>query len=291
MTEPPTVVITENPPAEIDAGEGPAQVVSPTRAAEPRRRSTWPELIIDIGGADLFDRRLAGIVGHASPVTVDVGRLLKSGAGSVLQSATAVVFGDRTRAGQPSLESIERLRALSPHVGIYVLARGRADLPRLMPLWTLSGVDDILTLDTRAALEGGGWSLRQRLAAPAPETELKLLWRWYRDSSERSLIMHCVRNAFWTDDWAARAILFGTTRRTLHNRLAALGLPSPGLIARCGRMLHAQELERRGVEFSRDIAKILGMPTAAALQRARRRVRKSLLARGPQALVLASLLR
>jgi len=255
------------------------------------RRWAWPDLIVDIGCADLYEDHLTDAVGHGSPVTLDVGKLLRSGASTVLKRASAVVFGAATRNGLPLHEPIEQLRAWAPHVGIYVVAAGEVDVSRWMPLFSVSGVDDVFPLGSPAGLHRRAWTLRQRLTAPAPETELRLLWRWFRDSPERSLIMHCVRNAYWVDDWARRAGVFGATRRTLQYRLSAERLPSPGLLARCGRMLHAQELERRGVEPSRDVAVMIGIPSAAALQRARRRLRRSLMSKGPQALVFASLLR
>jgi hypothetical protein len=155
----------------------------------------------------------------------------------------------------------------------------------------MAGIDGVIPLDSPARLPALAERLRKRLAAPPPETEIKLLWRWFRESPERPLILHCIRNAFGVDDWTLRVDLFAASRRTLQNRMTLLRLPSPGVIARCGRMYHAQEIERRGVRQARDIAALLGIPTAAALHRARRRVRHSLLDKGPQALVFASLLK
>jgi hypothetical protein len=70
-----------------------------------------------------------------------------------------------------------------------------------------------------------------------------------------------------------------------------VGLPSPGIISRCGRVLHLQELERRGVKPATLVAEILGFPSIGAMQRSRKRLRKALLSRGRQALVFASLLK
>jgi hypothetical protein len=85
--------------------------------------------------------------------------------------------------------------------------------------------------------------------------------------------------------------VFNQCRKTLQNRVAVLGLPSPGIISRCGRVLHAQELERRGLKPTTVVASILGFPSAGAMQRSRRRLRKALMTRGRQALVFASLLK
>jgi hypothetical protein len=103
--------------------------------------------------------------------------------------------------------------------------------------------------------------------------------------------MHCVRNGFRLDVWSIRSQVFSACRKTLQNRMALLGLPSPGIISRCGRVLHAQELERRGINPTLVVAGILGFPSASAMQRSRRRLRKALMTRGRQALVFASLLK
>jgi hypothetical protein len=102
--------------------------------------------------------------------------------------------------------------------------------------------------------------------------------------------MHCLRNAYWHDDWALRSDVFGQSRKTLQNRLVAEGQPSPGLIARFGRILHVQELERRAIRPTH-IAQLVGFPTHAALERARRRLRQVLVERGERGMVFASLLR
>jgi len=257
-------------------------------AAERTTPPSWPELIVDIRCADLYLDWLGDAVGHPAPVVVDVARLLDTGARSVLPGAAAIVFGGDT---SPDMEPINRLREVAPHVGIYVLTPSKHVTDAALPLLRAAGVDEVFALDVPGTVERAGVRIQHRLGAPAPETEIRLLWRWFRESPERSLVMHCVRNAFGQDDWTLRTQLFGASRRTLQNRMAALGLPSPGLVARCGRMLHAQELERRGVRPAKDVALIIGIPSAAALQRARRRLRRSLLAKGPHALVFASLLR
>jgi hypothetical protein len=103
--------------------------------------------------------------------------------------------------------------------------------------------------------------------------------------------MHCVRNGFRLDVWSIRSKVFNACRKTLQNRVSLLELPSPGILSRTGRVLHAQELERRGVKPSTVVAAILGFPSAGAMQRSRRRLRKALMTRGRQALVFASLLK
>lgn len=153
------------------------------------------------------------------------------------------------------------------------------------------GVDEVFCLESRSDLVALHRTLGARLAAPPPEAEMRLLWKWFRDSPERSLVMHCVRNGFRLDDWSVRARLFAACRKTIQNRVTEEGLPSPGMIARCGRVLHAQELERRGYRPTSAIARLLEFPSASAMQRTRRRLRKSLMTRGRGSLVFASLIR
>ena len=99
-----------------------------------------------------------------------------------------------------------------------------------------------------------------RLAAPPPETEIRLLWKWFRESPERALVMHCVRNGFRLDVWSIRSRVFSACRKTLQNRMSVIGLPSPGILSRCGRVLHAQELERLGVRPTSAVADTPRLP-------------------------------
>jgi hypothetical protein len=189
------------------------------------------------------------------------------------------------------MEVTAQLRPMIPHVGLYVVAREAGEVAPTLPKLAAAGVDEVFCLETKADMEAFGDTLRARLSAPAPETEIRLLWKWFRDSSERSLVMHCVRNGFRLDVWSIRSKVFSACRKTLQNRVSLLGLPSPGILSRCGRVLHAQELERRGVKPTTVVAAILGFPSAGAMQRSRRRLRKALMSRGRQAVVFASLLK
>jgi hypothetical protein len=176
-------------------------------------------------------------------------------------------------------------------VGLYVIARETADVAQMLTRLATAGVDEVFCLESKADAEALESTLRLRLSAPAPETEIRLLWKWFRESSERSLVMHCVRNGYRLDVWSIRSKVFSACRKTLQNRMAMLTLPSPGILSRYGRVLHAQELERRGVRPTAAIAAVLGFPSAGAMQRSRRRLRKALMSRGRQALVFASLLK
>lgn len=224
-------------------------------------------------------------------VRIDLARMLASGTASTLSSATAIVMAPQLSQGQTAVDAIEQLRALVPHVGLYVAARSTAEVAHALPRLAAVGVDDVFCLDTRADVDGFADTLSLRLLAPAPETEIRLLWKWFRDSRERSLVMHCVRNGYRFDVWSIRSRVFSACRKTLQNRMTVVRLPSPGIVARCGRVLHVQELERRGLKPTTAISDLLGFPSPGAMQRARRRLRKALMARGRQALVFASLIK
>lgn len=259
--------------------------------ARPQTSRAWPDLIVDRACLDQFHDTVGTIVSDHLPLPLDVSGLLATGGPSLLLNATAVVLGTRDVHGESSLDLVERLRVQAPHVGIYVVAAGLDEVGKLLPRYAAAGLDEIICSDAPQPPSRRSHTLRQRLAAPAPETEIRLLWRYFRDLPERALLMHCVRNGFWFDDWSLRNAMFTASRKTLQNRLSVLGVPSPGLLARCGRMLHAQELERRGFKPAETVAQVLGFPSAPALHRARRRLRRVLLAKGSRALVFVSLLR
>lgn len=266
---------------------GSLQAIPSAGAFYPPRR----ELLADVSCA----RALMGEFGDDSDsfsiVTVDLVRHLSSGSVSSLSSASAIVMAPELAGGMSAVDAIEQLRASIPHVGLYVVARETSEIARLLPKLAVAGVDEVFCLATRGDTDAFEETLRARLSAPAPETEIRLLWKWFRESPERSLVMHCVRNGYRLDVWTIRSKVFSACRKTLQNRMSATGLPSPGIISRCGRVLHAQELERRGMKPTTAVATLLGFPSAGAMQRARRRLRKALMSRGRQALVFASLLK
>lgn len=277
-----------------DAIEGPRETTPGSSALPslPYTGRAWPDLIVDRGCLDLFADTLGDVLAGHSPLPLDVASLLAPGAAgsSILVNATAVVVGAHTGDGAPSHEAIQRLRSLAPHVGVFVLVSSAGDIKDWRDKLASSGVDEVVAADAPPPRSPRSHTIGHRLAAPPPETELRLLWQVLSESPERALVMHCLRNAYWHDDWALRSRVFLQSRKTLQNRLAAEGQPSPGLIVRFGRMLHAQELGRRGIRPPH-IAHVLGFPTHAALERARRRLRQVLVERGASAMVFASLLR
>lgn len=248
------------------------------------------DLLVDVGCATVLTEAL-GAESAIRVVTIDVARLLSTASGSSLAKSTAIVMSPVLTDGVNAVDAIEKLRGVIPHVGMYVLANGTAEVARILPKLAAAGVDEVFCLDSPADVHTLQETLKARLAAPAPETEIRLLWKWFRESPERSLVMHCVRNGFRLDVWSIRSKVFSSCRKTLQNRVSLMGLPSPGILSRCGRVLHAQELERRGVKPTALVAQMLGFPSAGAMQRARRRLRKALMSRGRQALVFASLLK
>lgn len=248
------------------------------------------DLLVDVGCARVLTEAL-GAESTIRVVPIDVARLLSTSSGSSLTKSTAIVMSPVLADGVNAVDAIEKLRGAIPHVGMYVLANGTAEVARILPKLAAAGVDEVFCLDSRADVHALQETLKARLAAPAPETEIRLLWKWFRESPERSLVMHCVRNGFRLDVWSIRSKVFSACRKTLQNRVSLMGLPSPGILSRCGRVLHAQELERRGVKPTALVAEMLGFPSSGAMQRARRRLRKALMSRGRQALVFASLLK
>lgn len=264
-----------------------SEVVSIGGAAPQVRR----ELLADASCAkaliDRFGRDSDAF--HIEPV--DLVRHLAPGKSSPLNGAVAIVMAPVLTDGSNAIDVVEQLRALYPHVGIYVVANETAAVGRTLPKLAAAGVDEVFCFDVPSDIDSFEETLSARVSAPPPETELRLIWKWFRESPERSLVMHCLRNGFRLDIWSVRTNVFAQCRKTLQNRLSALGVPSPGILARCGRSLHAYELERRGIRPATTIARTLGFPSAGAMLRGRRRLRKVLMTRGRNGLVFASLLK
>jgi hypothetical protein len=280
---------TPGPRDEEDANVRSATPESSKAVTGPAAIPVLRELFVDVSCADLVRTTLGS--SSVKVVTVDLALLLASGTATTLSTATAIALGPTLRRGLTAIEAIEQLRALVPQIGIYVVARSTAEVAWSLPRLAAVGVDEVFCLDAPSDGDAFNETMSHRLAAPAPETEIRLLWKWFRESPERSLVMHCVRNGYRLDVWSVRSRVFSACRKTLQNRMTLVGLPSPGLLSRCGRVLHAQELERRGVKPTTLVADILGFPSAGAMQRSRRRLRKALMSRGRQALVFASLLK
>jgi len=266
---------------------GSSQAVPSSPALKPLRR----ELLADTSCARALIEHLGEESESFRIVTIDLVKYLAPGNASSLATSTAIAMAPVLSNGLSAIEAIEQLRVTIPHVGLYVVARQAREVARILPKLATAGVDEVFCLDAPGEVDLIRDTLRARLSAPAPETEIRLLWKWFRESSERSLVMHCVRNGYRLDVWTIRSKVFSACRKTLQNRMSLLGLPSPGILSRCGRVLHAQELERRGMRPTTAVAALLGFPSAGAMQRARRRLRKALMSRGRQALVFASLLK
>lgn len=249
------------------------------------------ELLVDVSCARLLIDKFGEVGESFRIVPIDLVRHLGKPSASFLNRATAIALGPVLANGMSAIDAIDQLRGIIPHVGIYVVAREMFEVSRSMPRLAAAGVDEVFCLDCASDVGAFEETIRARLSAPAPETELRLLWKWFRESSERSLVMHCVRNGFRLDVWSIRSKVFSTCRKTIQNRVSLVGLPSPGILSRCGRILHAQELERRGVKPATTVANTLGFPSAGAMLRSRRRLRKALMTRGRQAVVFASLLK
>ena len=257
----------------------------------PAFRALRRELLADVSCAKALIDRFGADSEPFSIVVVDLVRHLAAGTVSSLNSSAAIAMAPTLTNGMSAIEAIEQLRGSIPHVGLYVVAGESSEIARTLPKLAAAGVDEVFCLAVKSDVDVFEDTMRARLSAPAPETEIRLLWKWFRDSPERSLVMHCVRNGYRLDVWSIRSSVFAHCRKTLQNRMSLLSLPSPGILSRCGRVLHAQELERRGMKPTTAVASLLGFPSAGAMQRARRRLRKALMSRGRQALVFASLLK
>jgi hypothetical protein len=114
-----------------------------------------------------------------------------------------------------------------------------------------------------------------RILAPVPEVELRAIASRLC-SQELTMVLACVRSGYQPEPVRNLAQKFQVDRRTLNNRLLRMGLPSASLLARCGRLFHECELERRGIRSRIEIARRLGFDTTTALRMFRMRVLRAL---------------
>lgn len=183
----------------------------------------------------------------------------------VEHSPAVVIVEPRDREGTSTAALIADLRrdfqtvpvlaycAAGPAVAADILAVARAGVSGLL----LRGHDDV------------GLALRSALAAAADDCAARHILRELEDAIPRSalpLFEHCVLNGRRPLKVAAVARDLGVDRKTLVNRLHALGLPSPRIMIGWLRILVvAHELEKPGYPVER-IAVDFDFPSSTALR-------------------------
>lgn len=106
------------------------------------------------------------------------------------------MFGVRNQQGAPTIPAIERLRAIAPHVGLFVVEERSNAVDPWLPRLAASGADDAFALDRPGDEKLMREVLANRVALPPPEEALRRLWALWADWPVRTEAMHCVRNAY-----------------------------------------------------------------------------------------------
>ena len=176
------------------------------------------------------------------------------------------------RAGEVArLERLQALRRRWPHVVIYAVDVDLVDISTAGPpraqMRLRQAVDAVLASEAVSRTCDVGSLIATRAAAPPPLRELSALaaddalggWgRW--------VALFALRNAYGALDAHAVAAHARRSLRTLELDVAQAGLPALGDLIRCGRVLHAVELLRRGVGDSSDRARRLGFADSTVMR-------------------------
>lgn len=227
------------------------------------------EIIIDSGSVGVLRAELERALAHLRPSCRDGRDWEELALDGLLSRASVIVVGTRLAQGEPAAERIIGLRSAMPHVSLYVVSRATREMAPLLPDLAGIGVDEAFCLesasDLRLLVEAAG----RRVEVPPPERALRALWAEWERNGERAVAMHCVRGA--TARRLDRELAwFGVSEKTLRLRLRRAGMPTPGLLARLGLVLHGCALGRAG--SMEEVARRLGVGTAKELRALRQRV-------------------
>jgi AraC-like DNA-binding protein len=182
----------------------------------------------------------------------------------------AVLLEPRDRRGESLLPVVRAVRDRFPWIPILLYCAPAPDEMRELPRFCRAGVDEVVP----RTVEGLGASLAAALRsarAPAVAAEVLAALEPAVAPNAVPILAHCLEHATTRLSVREVATAFGLHRRTLVNRLAAAGLPSPfAVIAWCRLCVAARLLEdpRRRVEH---VAFHLGYHSASALRHALRK--------------------
>ncbi len=247
------------------------------------------EVIIDDGCGDLCTGIEKTLEAHRV-LRLDVSRLQHQRDRTMLAPVPVLILGPRTADGTSSIRLVEWIRSHNPRTAIYICTAPSESAYRLLRQFSIAGADDLMTLAETSDFRDLAATVRARTLAPPPESELDLVAAELPVGAKRTLALHCLRNGHRRGLERELARSFGVTIQTVNHHLHTIGLPTTGVLMRCGRQYHAFELERRGIRSREEIARRLDVASAGALRMQRARVRRTLARDGARGAVLLSLL-
>jgi hypothetical protein len=204
-------------------------------------------------------------------VTTSIGDL-EAGRADISLSSAAILFVPELDASRRLISSlVRRIRAEHPglHISVCTSDPSRLDWPAL----ARAGVDDVTLLFGDAEVEGLTRWVEDRLSLPVPEDAIQDLVQAFGHDASTTIAAWCFRNATRPRPVAAIGYWFGISSRTVRRRLNQAQLPQADVLLRCGRVLHALELERTGMKPRVRIANRLGFSAAHDLWRAKAAIR------------------
>jgi AraC-like DNA-binding protein len=204
---------------------------------------------------------------HLRPVGADVRALLgTSDAEPTFARAHLVVLGARVGDRTPVEATASRLRKAHAHVGIFVVAAQDECAPaRLARL--ARGVDELYLADAPGECERFADHVIRRLGVPAPEAPLRAVANAGTAQHRAGRVaMWLLRNAYRNPSVDEAAEHFGLHRTSLWRLLRGAGLPDPGVILRCGRVLHAVHLLKQEALDHQAVADRLGMESMGGVR-------------------------
>lgn len=231
------------------------------------------DVLFDIACSPTIRTVVQGIFSGVRLRAVDIEELSAIDMSS-LNAAHAIVFGIRDQRGAPTLDLIQRVRSIAPHVGLFVVEEQSTAIDPWLRRLASCGADDAFALD-RPCDEGALRSaLINRVAVPPPEQALRKLWLWWAECPVRLEATHCVRNAYRARYGFATHEWFGLKDRVMRDRFRRARIPSPFFLTRLGLNLHWREGLAGGRSGRAALATNLGFDTVAQFGKDRRRVRR-----------------
>lgn len=190
---------------------------------------------------------------------------------STLRSAAILILSDWSPGDTAGPGALREIRRRHPSLAILVATTdvGRFDWHTAVR----AGVDDVVLVEGAPSRRELVRVVADRLMAPAPVAALEAFAAGTGTDVAPAIVAWCLRNAVSPRPVRSIARHFGMSARSLRRLLRAAGYPAASRVWRCGRMLHAAELDRRGGLSREELARRVGYSDAAALRSARSTLR------------------
>ena len=232
------------------------------------------EVLLDAGCSRDVRTAVQSVLRNVPVRVCDVGQLVES-TPAVLARAPAVLIGLRNRQGLPTVAAVEKIRAVAPHLGVFVIEDLREALDLWLPRLAASGVDDAFALDRAGDDKELHAVVANRVALSSPELALRQLQSLWASCPVRQEALYCVRNGyrprrrFDPHAWLLRK------PRSLRTMFERAGMPTPLFLSRFGRELHWQESAAIFSDRRVELAMLLGFDTVEQVGIERRRLRRA----------------